>query len=836
MQQRLVPQKTVLALTIAALCAAGLAQAQDQTQDQSPTSAAGNSATVVVTGTRVANRSALDTASPVDIISAEALKNTGSTELNQALAVALPSLNFPRPAITDGTDTVRPATLRGMAPDQSLVLVNSKRRHSAALVNLNGSIGRGSAAVDLNTIPSAIVKNIEVLRDGAAAQYGSDAISGVVNVRLRTDRDGGEGTFTFGERKTDYNMLNGGAPAGATWGPGPTSRSRTDGQTRTLGAWKGLPWGESGFVTISGEVKSQEHTERSGYDLRQQYARVNGGFDPREQTVNRYNAWYGEPEMKQKTLFVNAGNNLSGDVKVYGWSSYQLRDAESAGYFRLPQDVRNVQAIYPNGFLPVIAPTVEDFSAAAGVSWAIGAWDLDTSLVYGQNRMNYDVVNTLNASYGAASKTSFDAGGFTYKQLVYNLTAVRKFDVGGLASPLNLAIGTEARREGYELHAGEPTSWNNGGVRVNGVPAASGAQVFPGFRPANASDNSRVAIGVFADLEANLTDKLLASAALRGEHYNDFGSNLSGKLSARYDFSKSFALRGAVQNGFRAPSLQQQNFTSTATNFIDGVPYEITTFKPADPVAVALGAQPLKAEKSTNLSLGAVLRLAPVSITVDAYRINVRDRIVLSENLTSAAVRDYIVAQGFAGIGGGRFFINGVNTRTEGVDIVANLPWNAGAAGRFDFTLAGNVNKTEVTRVPTTAQLAALRPAPVLFDRVNVLTLEEGQPKNKIVASVNWKLAQWGVTARATRYGKLLPPGTVAANDFWLQPHTIVDLEGRIALSPKLSLALGADNLFDQYSETLPFTLNTTNNAPFSNYTAFGNSGRYIYARANYVF
>jgi iron complex outermembrane receptor protein len=832
MQQRLVPQKTVLALTIAALCAAGLAEAQDQSQ----AGAAGNSATVVVTGTRVANRSALDTASPVDIISAEALKNTGSTELNQALSVALPSLNFPRPAITDGTDTVRPATLRGMAPDQSLVLVNSKRRHSAALVNLNGSIGRGSAAVDLNTIPSAIVKNIEVLRDGAAAQYGSDAISGVVNVRLRTDRDGGEGTFTFGERKTDYNMLNGGAPAGATWGPGPASRSRTDGQTRTLGAWKGLPWGDSGFVTIAGEVKSQEHTERSGYDLRQQYARVNGTFDPREQTINRYNAWYGEPEMKQKTLFVNAGNNLSGDVKVYGWSSYQLRDAESAGYFRLPQDVRNVQAIYPNGFLPVIAPTVEDFSAAAGISWTIGAWDLDTSLVYGQNRMNYDVVNTLNASYGAASKTSFDAGGFTYQQLVYNLTAVRKFDVGGLASPLNLAIGTEARREGYELHAGEPTSWNNGGVRVNGVPAASGAQVFPGFRPANASDNSRTAIGVFADLEANLTDKLLASAALRGEHYNDFGSNLSGKLSTRYDFSKNFALRGAVQNGFRAPSLQQQNFTSTATNFIDGVPYEITTFKPADPVAVALGAQPLKAEKSTNLSLGAVLRLAPVSITVDAYRINVRDRIVLSENLTSAAVRDYIVAQGFAGIGGGRFFINGVNTRTEGVDIVANLPWNAGAAGRFDFTLAGNVNKTEVTRVPTTAQLAALRPAPVLFDRVNVLTLEEGQPKNKIVASVNWKLAQWGVTARATRYGKLLSPGTVAANDFWLQPHTIVDLEGRIALSPKLSVALGADNLFDQYSETLPFTLNTTNNAPFSNYTAFGNSGRYIYARANYTF
>ena len=474
--------------------------------------------------------------------------------------------------------------------------------------------------------------------------------------------------------------------------------------------------------------------------------------------------------------------------------------------------------------------------AAAGISWTVGDWDLDTSLVYGQNRMNYDVVNTLNASYGAASKTSFDAGGFSYNQLVYNLTGVRKLDVGGLASPLNVALGVEARREGYELHAGEPTSWNNGGVRVNGAAAASGAQVFPGFRPQNASDSSRTALGVFADLEANLTDKLLASAALRGERYNDFGSNLSGKLSGRYDFAKAFALRGAVQNGFRAPSLQQQNFTSTSTNFIDGIPYEITTFKPSDPVAVALGAKPLKAEKSTNYSLGAVLRFDPVSITVDAYRINVRDRIVLSENLTSVAVRNYIVSQGFAGVGGGRFFINGVSTRSEGVDVVANLPWNAGAVGRFDFTLAGNVNRTKVTKVPTTAQLAALNPAPVLFDRVNVLTLEQGQPKNKIVASANWKLAQWGVTARATRYGKVLSPGTVAANDIQLEPRTIVDLEGRIALTKQLSLAVGADNLFDQYSETLPFRVNTTNNAPFSNYTPFGNSGRYIYARANYTF
>jgi iron complex outermembrane receptor protein len=829
MQQRFVPEKTVLALSIATLFAGpALAQAQD-------TTSAGTT-TVVVTGTRVANRTALDTASPVDIISADTLKTTGSTELNQALSVALPSLNFPRPTLTDGTDTIRPATLRGMAPDQTLVLVNSKRRHTSSLVNLNGSIGRGSAAVDLNTIPSAIVKNIEVLRDGAAAQYGSDAIAGVVNVRLRTDRTGGEGTVTYGAHVTEYDLLNDKAPTGATW-TGPNSRKRTDGQTTTVSAWKGLPLGESGYLTIAAEYKNQEHTERSGYDMRQLYAQVNGAYDPRELTINRFDAWYGDPEMQQKTVFVNAGGNLAPDVKVYGWSSYQLRDARSAGYFRMPKDPRNVQSIYPNGFLPIIAPTVEDFSAAAGMSWSMGDWDLDTSLVYGQNGMNYDVQNTLNASIGPTSKTNFDAGGFSYNQLVYNLTGVRKFDVGGLASPLNVAVGTEARREGYDLHAGEPDSWRNGGVILpSGVPAASGAQVFPGFRPANASKRSRTAIGVFVDVEANITDQLLASAAVREEHYNDFGSNLSGKLAGRFDFTKNFALRGSVQNGFRAPSLQQQSFTSTSTNFINGVPYEITTFTPNDPVAVALGAKPLKAEKSTNFSLGAVVRLAPVSLTVDAYRINVRDRIVLSENLKSDAVRNYIVSQGFTGIGGGRFFINGVDTKTEGVDVVASMPWNAGAAGRFDFTLAGNFNRTDVTKVPTTAQLAALSPAPVLFDHVNVLTLERGQPKNKITASANWKLGQWGATARATRYGEVLSPNDAPLPDFTLKARTIVDLEARYTFNRQLTLALGADNLFDQYSETLPPSLNTTSNTPFSNYTPFGNNGRYVYARATYSF
>ena len=829
MHVKFAPKKQLLAVTIASLFASGSAIAQQ--------AVATESATVVVTGTRVANRTALDTTSPVDIISAESLKNSGTTEINQALSVALPSLNFPRPGLADGTDTIRPATLRGMAPDQTLVLVNSKRRHASALVNVNGTIGRGSASVDLNTIPTAIVKNIEVLRDGAAAQYGSDAISGVVNLRLRTDKSGGEGTVTYGGRITEYDFLAADAPAGGTWTK-QTSRKRTDGQNATVSAWKGLPLGENGFLTIAAEFKDQKHTERSGYDMRQQYPKLaNGSFDPRELTYNRFNSWYGEPEMKQSTLFANAGSTMGDGVKLYGWASYQKRDARSAGFVRPAQDVRNILSIYPDGFLPIIAPMVDDYSATGGVTWTMGAWDMDSSLGYGKNKMAFTIENTLNRSIGPGSKTSFEAGGFSYDQLVYNLTGVRSVAMESLSSPLNIAVGAEARREGYALFAGEPDSYRYGGeVLPNGTPAAPGAQVFPGFRPANESDTHRTAVGVFVDLEANLTEALLASVAVRGEKYSDFGSSVAGKFASRYDFSKQFALRGSIQNGFRAPSPQQQNFTSTSTNFINGVPFEITTFRPTDPVAIALGAKPLDAEKSLNMSLGAVLRFGTVNMTVDAYKIDIENRIILSENLTAANVRNFLTSQGFIGVGGGRFFINGVDTTTRGVDVVVSWPMNAGEAGKVEFTVAGNFTKTEVTKVPVTAAVSALSPAPSLFDRLNVLSLEKGQPKNKVNASANWKLGAMGATLRATRYGEVLSPGTTAALDFTLGAQTVVDLEGRYEISKNLRVALGAENLFDKYPESVPVTLNTTGNAPFPNYAPFGRGGRFVYARASYSF
>jgi iron complex outermembrane receptor protein len=792
---------------------------------------------IVVTGTRVAGRSVSDTAVPIDIVSAVTLERSGTTELNQALSVALPSFNFPRPGLADGTDTIRPATLRGLGPDQSLVLVNSKRRHSASLVNVNGTVGRGSSAVDLNTIPMGAVSAIEVLRDGASAQYGSDAIAGVLNVRLREASEGGNFTASYGYRESNYTTPTTPPPAGANWSaPDRIERGVSDGETMNLSGWKGFNLADQGFVTVAVEYKDADRTERGGYDYRQQYPLVNGEFDPREATIERFNAWYGEPEVQQFTLFINTGIDI-GPGKFYSWLSYQDRAAKSGGFFRRAIDDRNVIEVHPDGFLPIIAPDVTDTSSALGYEWDMGDWSFDASVVYGFNEMEFTIENTVNRSIGPSSATEFDAGGFNYDQVVGNFSAVTSFDVPALASPVNLATGVELRRESYTIFAGEPGSYLNGGVLLpNGNPTQSGAQVFPGFRPANQVNESRESVGVFVDLEANLTDKVLGSVAVRAEDYSDFGSNVTGKLALRYDITDSFALRGSLQNGFRAPSLQQQFFTSTSTNFINGVPFDITTFPVNDPVAVALGAQPLDAEESVNLSLGTVFRIGDVSVTIDGYQIDIDDRIVLSENLTAANVRDYLTDQGFIGIGGGRFFINGVDTETKGIDLVVNWALPTDALGDFDLTFVANYNETKVTRTPQTDELAALDPAPELFGRVNVLTFEKGNPKDKLGAIVNWSHERVGATLRATRYGEVLTPGTTAASDFTLGARTLVDIEGRLDVTDSWRLAVGMDNIFDQYPEAFPVSLNSTGNTPYSNYSPYGRSGRLIYAKVSYNF
>jgi iron complex outermembrane receptor protein len=764
---------------------------------------------VVVTGTRVADRSRLDTLAPVDVLPAESLSRQGTTELAQALSTAAPSLNFPRPAISDGSDHIRPATLRGLAPDQTLVLVNSKRRHQSALVNVNGSIGRGSAAVDLNAIPLAAIERVEVLRDGASAQYGSDAIAGVVNLQLRQADSGGNATATYGEYRTDVDTAR-------------QSHSASDGATLTASAWSGFGLGSDGFLTLSAEYRDRDPTSR-------------GDIDPRV-TPARVTSRYGDSKVEDQTLYVNAGVPVNDTWNLYGWAGYQQREGQSAANFRPVNNSGNVITIYPNGFLPYITTEVDDLTAAAGVKGMLAGWDTDISLVYGSNQVDYGVENSVNATFGAASQTSFKAGVMEYDQLVFNLGLVRTTNLGSL--PLNVAWGVEARRETYAIEAGEFASYATGPITVSGTtPIPPGAQGFPGFRPNNQVDEDRTAYSIYVDLESQMTEQFLTSIAVRAEDYSDFGSAVTGKLSARFDFNEAFALRGTLASGFRAPGLQQEYFTATSTNFIAGVPFEIGTFPATSSTARSLGAKDLDAEESMNYSLGAVFRSDGFEATIDAYRIDIDDRIVLSENLNSPEVQALITPLGAA-----RFFINGVDTTTEGVDVVLRQRWQTESAGKFDLTLSGNYNTTEVTKVPTTAVLSTLPVPPVLFGTINVRTFEDGTPSEKLAVAIDWStnasFGSIGATARATYYGEVIEPsatpGSTVITDINLGSHTLVDLALRTDVGERLGFALGVDNAFDAYPNQTPAFLNTTGSLGFSRYSPFGFNGRFFYGRVSF--
>lgn len=791
---------------------------------------------LVITGTRVATRTRLDSLAPVDVLSAETLATQATTELAEALSNAAPSIDFPRPSITDGTDHIRPATLRGLAPDQTLVLVNGKRRHQSALVNVNGSIGRGSAAVDLNAIPMAAIESVEVLRDGASALYGSDAIAGVINLRLRDAREGGNATLTYGEYNTNVQTERG-------------ERKETDGTTLVASGWLGLPLGPEGFLTFSGEYRDREPTSRGDFDNRV----------PGSPVTSRY----GDPEMQDLSAYINAGVPLGDTWDIYGWAGYQLREGSSAAFPRIFNDARNVPAIYPNGFLPLIETEIDDLALGWGARAEFGGWLLDMSVVYGRNALDYRVENSLNTSYGAASQTSFDAGGLEYDQIVANAGVTHGFEVGSLPEPINLSFGVEWRHESYGIDDGEPTSYNRGPITT----AAAGAQGFPGFQPSNVLDESRDAIGAYVDVEARLAKWFLGSVAVRAEEYSDFGSAITSKFAMRFDIAESFAVRGAFSTGFRAPGLQQEFFTSTATNFINGEPFEIGTFPATSDTAIVLGAEELDAEKSRNFSLGTVFRFGGFEATVDAYRIKIRDRIVLSENLNTPQVAALIAPFG-ASVA--RFFINGVDTETKGIDLVARYQLRTESVGRFEFVAAGNWNETEVQGLPSTNVIDNIcvgQPAPctppVLFGRINTLTFEQGTPDSKISLALDWNLplggAEFGVNLKGTRYGEVVEPGAPTnaeiaagvadARDVVIQPDWLVDFALRTELlDGKLGFTLGADNLFDQYPDRLPnarvlptppggtVNLNATNALGFSRYSPYGFNGRFVYVRLGFNF
>jgi iron complex outermembrane receptor protein len=760
---------------------------------------------IIVTGTRAEGRTRLDSASPVDVLSAASLQRQGTTELGAALAAVAPSIDFPRPAANDGTDAIRPATLRGLSPDQTLVLINGVRGHTSALLNTNGTVGRGSSAVDLNTIPVPALDRIEVLRDGASAQYGSDAIAGVVNLRLREAREGGGASVTYGFYNTQIDTARG-------------SRHTNGEPTVTASAWQGIGFGSDGFLTLSGEYTKREPTNRADFDPRVTPSRVTGR--------------YGDPEVDQYSIFANAGTSLGENFQLYGWAGYQNRESESAAFPRLSSAATTL-AGYPDGFLPLINSRSKDINSALGVKGDVAGWNVDLNLSYGRNKIEFRTRNSANYAFGADTPTDFYDGALVYDQWVAGLDVARSFDV---FQSLNVAFGVEGRREGYKIEAGELASY---GYPATGAVAgaAPGAQGFGGFSPLNEIERSRRNGSIYADVEAQVTDKLLLGIAGRAEKYSDFGSTVNGKLSARYDLTDWLALRGTASTGFRAPSLQQQYFTQIAQVVQNGTPIQTGTYPSVDPVARALGGLPLDAEKSTNLSAGFVVRAGGFDLTVDAYRIHIRDQIGLSENITAGtpgtpSYNPAVAALLPADVQAARFFINGLASTVKGIDAVAHYRLRTESAGSFDFTVAGNINDMKVTRVPTST--STLDPAPTLFARSRILTLEEGTPREKVTGTIDWSLDQLGALARVTYYGDVNQPGTTEAADVHTGRHAITDLELRYQATKGAQFGIGVNNLFDVYPNRTIAANNSTGVLGFPYYSPFGFNGRYLYARAGF--
>jgi len=882
-------------LSLAAFAAPALAQDAQNPPSGSGADTADEANTIIVTGTRATTRTVASSPVPVDVISADSLSQSGYTETNRVLAEQVPSFNFPQPSIADGTDVIRPATLRGLNPDQTLVLINGKRRHTSALLNINGSVGRGTAAVDINLIPSIALKRVEVLRDGAAAQYGSDAIGGVLNFVLRDSREGGRFTMTYGRYETNIRGietvtgLQTGTNGQPILGPDGTylvntngkDRKASDGRTVTFAATVGLPIGQDGYFDVSAEYQDRNPTNRTGYDRRRQYNLVSGAVDPREFTIDRRTHRYGDAETSDMKLFVNSAVPLGeSGFELYGFGSYNYRDGESAGFYRLANDARNVPAIYPDGFLPLINTDTDDYAGTAGVRGDVGGFKVDLSGGYSRDKIHFFISNTLNSSFGAASPRAFDAGDLAYSQSIANLDVSRELSVGWLKT-LTIAGGLEYRRETFEITPGEPDSYRSGGVLVSAnqpggaaTVAAPGAQVFSGFQPIIGGQRvdgrqARHNFSAYAEVDADVSDAIGLQFAGRYEDYSDFGSDFNGKAAARIEPVKGFAVRGAISTGFRAPSLQQQFYAAAATNNVNGILLDTVTLPVNNPVAVALGAKPLDPETSLSYSAGFVFTAVPrLNLTVDFYQVDIDDRIVVTDNLTASrnaatgapagtdpgfSIAQILNTAGFNTIAAARFFVNGLDSRTRGVDAVATYRLDLAEAGRVNLTAGVNYNKTTIRNLLASPGPLANIPNLVLFGRQEQGRLTRGQPRTKINLGLDYDYEFLGLTVRGNRYGKVEATGgslgTGVFNDNFLKAQWVTDLEVRATLMERLEFAVGANNLFDTYPTPVPVGLagttpaganvffpSTNYVAPFSNYSPNGFNGRFLYGRVSLKF
>ncbi|MEY4849477.1 MAG: hypothetical protein RLZZ331_481 [Pseudomonadota bacterium] len=816
-----------LLATVAVAAVAGPVLAQQAASPSPQTAAQADEASsdlIIVTGTRGVARTIANSPVPIDVIGAPELERTGRFGAISALNLLVPSFNAPQRAGGGTATIIQTGGLRGLNPDQTLILVNGKRRHRTSLINAVSALYNGSVPVDLDMIPQSAIGRVEVLRDGAAAQYGSDAIAGVVNFILK-DKEGGSVDFSAGQ---NYD--------------------RSDGETYILNANFATKLGDNGMLNLFGSARQQEISNRAQPIARtvRLYPLVSGQPDPREASIDRLvTTNFGNFPVRN----FNLGYNLEydfGDVEAYSFGTFGQRRSDLVFTYRTPRNSASLPQIYPNGFRPTLIIQEEDYEFAFGLRGNASGWDWDLSTVYGKNRARQRGVETLNPSLGPTSPTELYVGALRSTEWVSSLDVTRSFDAG--EGKLQVSFGGQHRRETYAVLEGEPASYAAGnytfvldGVTVRPAP---GGQAAAGFTPDDAGSITRNNLAAYVDVAWDPTSRTTISAAARFEHYDDAsGDTLIGKVTGRQELTDWLSVRGAVSTGFRAPALAQQLYASTTGQFrtLNGQLnlLFIKTLPVESPAARALGSQPLQPETSTNLSAGFVLQpLDGLTITIDAYQIRVDDRITITSTLTGPAVTAILVGAGLSPDISAQYFTNAIDTRTRGVDVVATYRHGLFDVGTMNWNIGYNYNKTTITGIaPNPAQLASLGAGFALFDRRAQNNVTENLPRTKLLISNFTQIGDWSLNTRVNRFGGFSAFDNTVANDRSYGAKWIADLELNWQATEAFNIAVGANNLFNVYPDFDPIGFNPNLGAGFyATSGAFGFTGGYYYARVGVKF
>jgi len=792
-----VPEMTTLRWTTIAAVACGIGFGSDSAfaQDDEMIEE------IVTLGSRVPGRVSSDMAVPVDTLTADDMAATGQTEVGRMLQSLAPSFNFSSSSISDGTDALRPATLRGLGPDQTLVLVNGKRRHQAALIHINNSVGRGTAGTDMNAIPAIAIKRVEVLRDGAAAQYGSDAIAGVINIQLKDYAEGGELGLSFGEY------------------------TEGDGQVTNIDLFKGFNLGNDGYLSVALNYRDREETSRANPQGVCLYGGCvdtdgNGFLEPapgnetREVTgPGRDSFRIGDAESDQFALVANLGMPVA-DGELYSFVTFSNRDGNSGAFYRNPAGsnaaLDDGENVVVDGFLPNINSETDDFSFDVGYRTQFDdGGTFDISYTAGRNRIdyttsnsaNYSFVNELNFGRGLSDadiRAQIPRSAFAYG-IELTLQTVN-LDYTTSIGDVQVAMGAELRQDEYTITPGDEYAYtdydsDDMGNALYAQNASGGIQGFPGISPANAADEDRNVISFYVDAEYELTDDLLVNGAVRYDDYDGFGDTTNFKLAANWRITDTFRLRGAASTGFRAPSMQQLYFSSVSTQFIGGEQIETGTFRNDSPVAQAIGIPRLKEEESDNYSLGVIYDFSDSwNVTVDYYSIDIDDRIVISSNLGMGLSPALDAALTASGSGGGQFFLNAIDTETEGVDIISTLSELSLVGGELSITLAANFTDTDITSIFSNSPTLSAIPPDQIFGGFQPSVIETWQPEDRMSLSGHWTMDRWSANLSINRYGEYT---TVDSSSQTYDAEVLADLRVSYEMENGLTFFVSGLNIFD---------------------------------------